>query len=147
MLLKISTHHLWAMGLLLGDVQLSELERFNIISLVPQWDSNVRPSDLQTKTLPTQPPHISRFRVNSPNTGCLPNIGNGPQSGPPLYGKAEGDQRPQSGSSLSREAKIRYLVSIRNLESLPYIIGAKVHRSESALEQIRAYELSLQWIS
>ena len=30
------------------------------------------------------------YRVNSPNTGCLSNIGNGPQSGPPLYGKAEG---------------------------------------------------------
>ena len=30
------------------------------------------------------------IRVNSPNSGCLPNIGNGPQSGPPLYIKAKG---------------------------------------------------------
>ena len=30
------------------------------------------------------------YRVNSPNTGCLPNIRNGPQSGPPLYSKAKG---------------------------------------------------------
>ena len=30
------------------------------------------------------------LRVNSPNTGGLLNIGNGPQSGPPLYSKAEG---------------------------------------------------------
>ena len=29
-------------------------------------------------------------RVNSPNSGCLLNIGNGPQSGPPLYCKAKG---------------------------------------------------------
>ena len=29
-------------------------------------------------------------RVKSPNSGCLLNIGNGPQSGPPLYSKAEG---------------------------------------------------------
>ena len=43
-------------------------------------------------------------RVNSPNTGCLLNIGNGPQSGPPLYSKAEGRkvaqkcvERPKSG--------------------------------------------------
>ena len=75
----------------------------------------------------------------------LTNIGNGPQSGPPLYSKAEGrfaalhfimgrraakrpisfqcGQRPQSGSALCRETKIRYLVSIRNLASLPkYLI-------------------------
>ena len=82
-----------------------------------------------------------RYRVNSPNTGCLPTIGNGPQSGPPLYSKAEGrfaalhfiigrraakrpisfqcGQRPQIGSALCREAKIRYLVSIQNLANLP----------------------------
>ena len=29
-------------------------------------------------------------RVNSPNSGCLLNIGNGPQSDPPLYSKAKG---------------------------------------------------------
>ena len=27
--------------------------------------------------------------VNSPNSGCLLNIGNGPQSGPPLYSEAK----------------------------------------------------------
>ena len=30
------------------------------------------------------------FWVNSPNSGCLIDIGNGPQSGPPLYSKAKG---------------------------------------------------------
>ena len=29
------------------------------------------------------------FRVNSPNSGCLLSIGNGPQNGPPLYSKAK----------------------------------------------------------
>ena len=28
------------------------------------------------------------YRVNSPNFGCLINIGNGPHSGPPFYSKA-----------------------------------------------------------
>ena len=30
-----------------------------------------------------------QYRVNSPNTGCLLNIGNGQLSGPPLYSKVE----------------------------------------------------------
>ena len=30
------------------------------------------------------------YRVNSPNSGCLLNIGNRPQSGLPLYNKAKG---------------------------------------------------------
>ena len=30
------------------------------------------------------------LRVSSPNYGCFLNIGNGPQSGPPLYSKAKG---------------------------------------------------------
>ena len=30
------------------------------------------------------------IRVNSPNSGCLLNIGNGPQSGPPFYIEAKG---------------------------------------------------------
>ena len=69
------------------------------------------------------------YRVNSPNTGCLPNIGNGPQSGPPLYSKAEGrfaalhfimgrraakrpinlqwEKRPRSGPSVCNAAKGR----------------------------------------
>ena len=29
-------------------------------------------------------------RVNSPSSGCLQNIGNGPRNGPPLYSKARG---------------------------------------------------------
>ena len=33
---------------------------------------------------------ISLNRVFSPNSGCLLNIGNGPQSGPALYSKAKG---------------------------------------------------------
>ena len=35
--------------------------------------------------------HFNRYdRANSPNSGCLLNIGNGPQSGPPLYSKPKG---------------------------------------------------------
>ena len=30
------------------------------------------------------------IKVNSPNSGCLLNIGNGPQSGPQFYSKAKG---------------------------------------------------------
>ena len=76
-------------------------------------------------------------RVNSPNSGCLLNIGNGPQSGPPLYTKAKGCEsahqfimgpKPQSspsacnadkGSSLCRDAYILYLVQFRYLVNLP----------------------------
>ena len=33
---------------------------------------------------------LSQYRVKSPNSGCLLDIGNGSQSGPPLYKKAKG---------------------------------------------------------
>ena len=52
-LLDISAHYPWAMGVLLGDVHLSEQERLN--NLVPQRGLNFRPSDFQYKTLHTQP--------------------------------------------------------------------------------------------
>ena len=32
---------------------------------------------------------ILLVRVNSPNSGCLLNIGNGPHSGPPMYSMAK----------------------------------------------------------
>ena len=35
---------------------------------------------------------IAFGKVNSPKPGCLLNIGNGPQSGPPLYSKAKAQE-------------------------------------------------------
>ena len=52
-LIDISAHYPWAMGVLLGDIHLSELERLN--NLAPQRGLNCRPSDLKFKTLRTQP--------------------------------------------------------------------------------------------
>ena len=53
MLLGILAHYPWAMGVLLGDIHLSELERLN--NLAPQQGLNCRPSDLKSKTLRAQP--------------------------------------------------------------------------------------------
>ena len=55
-------------------------------------------------------------RVNSPNSGCLVDIGNGPQSGPALFSKAKGREaahqfimgpKAASGPSVSNAAEGR----------------------------------------
>ena len=53
MLLDISGHYPWAMGVLLGDVHPFEQERLN--NLMPLRGVNFQPSDLQSKMLHTQP--------------------------------------------------------------------------------------------
>ena len=80
------------------------------------------------------------LRLNSLNSKCVLNIGNGPQSDPLLHSgvkdrqtahqftiepkaakrpiSVQCGQKPQSGSLLCREAFIRYLVHFRHFSSL-----------------------------
>ena len=63
-------------------------------------------------------------KVNSPNTGCLPNIGNGPQSGPPLYSKAEGRFAALSfyNGTKGRKAAQQFLVRPKAVEWLSIVL-------------------------
>ena len=94
-------------------------------------------------------PNKPKYRVNLLKSASILNIVSVPQSGPSLYTGARGcvvahqfimgpkaakrpinlkcGQRPQSDSSLCREAYIRYLVMIRSLLNLPYIPTSKSH--------------------